>query len=335
MIEATSTLLRFYNDKHVLSLLTVMVRPPRYRRIQKELPEREVITEPARRSIYDVLQTNLKIAKRVCYIHRLMYIGEHNFSVGDVVEVMEKNYKQTNSGYGTEPLSGILLHYSKYFCCIVEGSEEAIAKHLHLLFHTHEKDLNNVKLLSPIHHVKARFLNEWMSYYGRPPERVEDIDAESNLENSMRYVTECCEKLYRFANAFISDQMKLRAAKEEEEKDDEIPLPGSKPRSRSLVERDIYSVHLPEIKLLDFLTSCKYLKTLSQYYKYYEYIGQSQDYRFKTWPAPKNFVPYDIFDETYDPITDLPVAAGQAPVIHKEDDTSQSETESINARTET
>ena len=65
MIEATSTLLRFYNDKHVLSLLTVMVRPPRYRRIQKELPEREVITEPARRSIYDVLQTNLKIAKRV------------------------------------------------------------------------------------------------------------------------------------------------------------------------------------------------------------------------------------------------------------------------------
>lgn len=55
-----------------------------------------------------------------------------------------------------------------------------------------------------------------MSYFGRPAERVEEIDPNSNLENSMRYVTECCERLYKFANAFISDQLKIRAKRLEE-----------------------------------------------------------------------------------------------------------------------
>jgi hypothetical protein len=38
----------------------------KYRRKKKdEVEKREIITEPTRRSIYDVVQSNLKIAKRV------------------------------------------------------------------------------------------------------------------------------------------------------------------------------------------------------------------------------------------------------------------------------
>lgn len=37
----------------------------------------------------------------------------------------------------------------------------------------------------------------------------------------------------------------------------------------------------------------------------------------KIWPAPKNFVPYDVFDEVYNPITNLPPLEGEEPA--KED----------------
>jgi hypothetical protein len=49
-------------------------------------------------------------------------------------------------------------------------------------------------------------------------------------------------------------------------------------RTKSLVERDLYVEHLPELKLLRFLVNCKHLKDLKQYHQYYEYIGQSSDY---------------------------------------------------------
>ncbi|KXZ75523.1 uncharacterized protein LOC135267436 [Tribolium castaneum] len=281
---------------------------------------RQVVLEPIRRSLYDVVQTNLKIAKRVTYIHRLLYIGEHSFTPREIVEAMEKNYKLTNTGYCTEPLSGILLYYANHFCYIAEGSEEALHKHLSLLFEHESERLENVRLLSAIHHVKARFWNEWMSHFGRPAERVEEFDSNSGLESSMMYVTECCERLYKFANAFISDQLKARAKREEESDSsgDDKPDVANLQRTRSLVERDPYYEYLPEVKLLRFLINCEYLKTLKQYHRYYEHIGQSKDFSLKAWPAPKNFIPYDVFDEEYDPISDLPSVEGQDIVKEEE-----------------
>ncbi|XP_044270608.1 probable ATP-dependent RNA helicase DDX5 [Tribolium madens] len=268
-------------------------------------------------------QLKLSFRKKfqVTYIHRLLYIGEHSFSSSGIVEAMEKNYKLTNTGYLTEPLSGILLYYANYFCYIAEGSEEALHKHLSLLFEHESENIDNVRLLSAIHHVKARFWNEWMSHFGRPAERVEEFDLNSGLESSMMYVTECCERLYKFANAFISDQLKARAKREEDSDssdEDRVPDVTQLRRSKSLVERDPYYEHLPEVKLLKFLTNCQYLKTLKQYHRYYEHIGQSKDFSLKAWPAPKNFIPYDVFEEEYDPITDLPTVEGQEVVKEEE-----------------
>jgi hypothetical protein len=48
----------------------------------------------------------------------------------------------------------------------------------------------------------------------------------------------------------------------------------------------------------------------------------------KTWPAPKNFIPYDVFDERYNPITDLPLVEGLEPT--KEELEEEGEEESTN-----
>lgn len=85
----------------------------------------------------------------------MLYIGEHSFPPGEISQAMERNYKLTNTGYCTEPLSGILLYYSDYFCYIAEGSEESLHKHLTLLFEYESKNIENVRLLSAVHHVKA------------------------------------------------------------------------------------------------------------------------------------------------------------------------------------
>ena len=79
--------------------------------------------EPQRKSILDNLLENFKLANRVTYVHRLIYIGEHYFNVSSVKninEVFESIIKRINDYCHDEKLTGYLLHYDHYFCHVIE-----------------------------------------------------------------------------------------------------------------------------------------------------------------------------------------------------------------------
>lgn len=113
------------------------------------------VFEPPRTSLFNVLQKNIKLGKRILFLHRLIYVGEHNAEIDDIIEKMRENVTDSNSGFCTEPLTGILLCYKNHFCHMVEGSEEVLNKHLTLLFEKDNENSSKFKLLSVIHHIKA------------------------------------------------------------------------------------------------------------------------------------------------------------------------------------
>lgn len=124
-----------------------------------------------------------------------------------------------------------------------------------------------------------RFCNEWLSYYGRPSERVEEIDQESDLDTSMNYVKECCLKMFAFATAFVADQKKIKANEEVDISSKEQLNP--KRGKSSFVTRDLYVNYLPEVKLLNFFLNSKHVIALKNYQHFYGYIGDSLGFSCK------------------------------------------------------
>ncbi|KAB0796859.1 hypothetical protein PPYR_10920 [Photinus pyralis] len=237
--------------------------------------------EPARRTFLNVLVDNFKEAGRKNYVHRLIYIGDHTLSAekgSSIGDIMQSTINMVNNEYNDEHLSGILLHYPKYFCHMLEGSEDSIIKHLILLkenveYRTH---CSRLKMLICYHHINQRFLNEWVAVTGKPPTLLERLDADSmDIGRSYKYVYNCVQKMYKLAACQRND---------------------------GFFEMDC----LPEFGLIEFLLSSPHTMSLDQYIDLYGVIPVEDAYTELTWPVPSEFIPFHIFDQPYDPVTDLP-----------------------------
>ncbi|KAK4876793.1 hypothetical protein RN001_009299 [Aquatica leii] len=244
--------------------------------------------EPVRRTLLNVLLDNLKEANRKIYVHRLIYIGEHSFpttSTISISDVMKNTVDTVNSHYNDENLSGIFLHYPKYFCHLLEGSEDSIIKHLLLLTENEEnkKFLGRMKMLVCYHHINQRFLTQWISITSRPPTLLERLDAEQiDLYRSYRHNYNCIKKLYKLAQTQNSG-------------------------GTEAVEVDC----LPEYGLIEFLLSTKHTVDLYEFIQLYGVIPVRDGLKDLVWPAMSEFVPFNVFDEPIDAVIDLPSAAAQ------------------------
>ncbi|KAF5269970.1 hypothetical protein FQR65_LT05769 [Abscondita terminalis] len=238
--------------------------------------------EPTRQTFLNVILDNLKRANRINYIHRLIYIGEHSFPSENnaLCSAMKRSIDMVNGSYNDEPLTGIFLHYPKYFCHLLEGSEDSIVKHLLLLTENENNKtyLGRMKMLVCYHHINQRFVSDWKSISEKPPTLLEKLDAEqSDLHRSYRYIYNCIKKLYKLADT-------------------------QKPNSVETIEMDC----LPEFGLLEFLLSTKHTVDLYVYLRLYGVIPIKDDLKDLVWPAPSEFVPFHIFDKPVDPVCDLP-----------------------------
>ncbi|KAF2881014.1 hypothetical protein ILUMI_25162 [Ignelater luminosus] len=285
--------------------------------------------EPVRRTFLNVLCDNLKLAEKVIFVHRLIYIAEHSFSDysgSSIGDCMEKIVQKVNDSYHDEPLTGLLVCYPKYFCHIIEGSEDSLYKHLVLLMsdEANRKKLGRTKMLVCYHHINQRFLPGWMAMTGKPPTLVEKIDVNSDLYRTSRHVYHCVRKLYKLAllqrpkisiaeNTSITEELKSeRYSGSLSVMDSRSTVPNEPTRTNVSFLMEKYPDCLPEYGLLDFLLSTPYTQDLQHYIDIYGIIKPIDAYKDKVWPVPTEFVPFNIFDKAYDPVTDLPTAKATA-----------------------
>ncbi|KAJ8890682.1 hypothetical protein PR048_010191 [Dryococelus australis] len=76
-------------------------------------------------SVLDVVLNSASVAGRKTYLHRMVYIGEHNLPLqgkDNIFNVFEHNIWKINEGCRDEILTGFLLVYSTHFAHILEVS---------------------------------------------------------------------------------------------------------------------------------------------------------------------------------------------------------------------
>ncbi|XP_066151884.1 uncharacterized protein [Euwallacea fornicatus] len=85
--------------------------------------------------------------------------------------------------------------------------------------------------------------------------------------------------------------------------------PNSDPTGRSIYaktrERE-FENFLPEYELLDFVINSSFTLFLQDYFQLYGIIPMRDIYKDKVWPVPHDFIPYDIFEKPYDCAIELP-----------------------------
>ncbi|KAF5304043.1 hypothetical protein FQA39_LY01828 [Lamprigera yunnana] len=243
--------------------------------------------EPTRRTFLNVLTDNLKQANRLNYLHRLIYIGQHDFppkkgfGVG-LGEVMKQTIEAVNNDYHDEPLTGLLLSYPKYFCHLIEGSEDSIVKHLLLLTGNDnaQSHLQRMKVLVCHHHINQRFAVSWKAITGKPTTLLGQLDPNQiDLGRSYIYIYNCVKKMYILAYA------------------QKMNVIGS-------VGVDAF----PEFGLIEFLLSTEHTMDLYDYINLYGVYPPDDGLKDLVWPGTMDFIPFNIFETPVDPVTDLPNA---------------------------
>nr|CAI5864379.1 unnamed protein product [Callosobruchus analis] len=64
--------------------------------------------------------------------------------------------------------------------------------------------------------------------------------------------------------------------------------------------------HLPETEVLEVLLTSPYTQTLKEFSDLYMQVPQREIYNDKVWPAPDEYVPFDIFAPPFNMVTELP-----------------------------
>lgn len=295
-------------------------------------PEPIGIQEPPRKSLYQVIQNNFKVADRTTYIHRLIYIGEHKFRGEEISELYERVVKEVNHQYNEEPLTGFILYYPTYFCVCIDGCEDSIHKHLEYIFGNPEIEENfgRTKCLVAYHHIGQRLLNNWMSFTSRPATLLEKIDFNMGIEKTYVNVMTCIQRMYRLG---IFLRPKASVSEIDEETSDNESGYMSRPLSRTAsfemmkqrysragtIDTLLYCL-LPEYDLLEFLLSSQYTQNLMTYFKAYGNIMPFDTYDMKIWPTAKEIVPFDVFLQPRDPVIDFPKRSEESPEVEEEID---------------
>ncbi|KAL3274616.1 hypothetical protein HHI36_015997 [Cryptolaemus montrouzieri] len=266
------------------------------------------VPEPARDSLFDTISENLEQARKHIYVNRIIYLGEHSFDPEEfnkVSEIFRDIVKEINGSYNDEPLTGIFLHYKKYFVHMLEGSEDSINKHFYLLMEDEVyRKFSKMKLVILVNHINQRFINEWLEIPGRPATLLEKIDPECDMEKSGRYIFNCVQKVYQ-----LSREIRDIRKKYEEDAESVDTKHGEKEPSFSFdssIYEDVLKSYFPEINLLQFLVQTRYLKNLVEYVNVYGNPVVPDTYQDEVWPIPTTMVPYSIFEKPADPCIDLP-----------------------------
>lgn len=276
------------------------------------------VSEPVRTSLLDCTLENLAAAKREIYLLRIIYIGEHNFNSDDLHSTFNDIIQEVNRGYCDESLSGMFLYYKKFFVHILEGCEDSIEKHFHLILGDEISSyIESLKVVTVINHINQKFFNEWISMVGKPVTLLEKIDPDCDLDKSSKYIQNFINKVYHLCSAV----REVRNLELSNSYDSVEFMQNSKNQhaTRMTVENistsidldngyieELLKPHYPEINLLQFLIQTKYLIKVSEYVEAYGSIvipGASEE---KIWPIPHTMIPYHIFDKYVDPVIDLP-----------------------------
>ncbi|XP_050305255.1 uncharacterized protein LOC126742573 [Anthonomus grandis grandis] len=292
------------------------------------------VGEPERVSQYEILMENLKIANRVTFLHRIIYVGQHTFmNYQECRNIFSEIISKCNETYCMEKLTGFLLYYREYFVHMVEGDEDNVNKHLKYLLDknaNHYKNLKALKLLIHISNINQRFSDGWQPFTGIPSKLLEKLDVESldvDFRQSSRYVYNCIKKLYSLIGSYCED-MANRNVENEKVKvsfsvnTEDYSGSGSENLSSSQILRNLsssnqgdenvdvslkeYKLFLPEYELLEFVINSKFTMSLHSYYGLYGVVPMREIYKDKVWPVPSSFIPYDVFEKPYECPIELP-----------------------------
>ncbi|CAH1977641.1 unnamed protein product [Acanthoscelides obtectus] len=314
---------------------TVNVKYPKLRDQKTKKLEHDLVQEPARKTLFDRIMANFKMMERRTYLHRIIYVGEHDIA-SDLPSMLVNTVTAVNEAENTvEKLTGFLLVYQKCFLHMVEGSEDSITKHVGLVLNKYgdNKELKNLKLLIQVSHILKRVCPEWQTYFGVPSKLLSPLEEEASMEETGRRLYTCVRCIYNLLGAFAKDA--AEASEMESIKDiggskSSLSLRGSlghrlsiANNSRNLINKgshssslnrsqsilghskDRYWQHLPEYEVIIALIRSPYVQTLQSFYDVYMVVPQRDIYKDKVWPVPGDFIPFDVFSELYDCTTEL------------------------------
>ncbi|XP_071052057.1 uncharacterized protein [Onthophagus taurus] len=295
-----------------------------------------------KRSVLNVIKENMKGASKAAYLHRLIYIGDHKFQTSDGLDDAIEDYFETvitavNSFYAEEKLTGFLLHYQRYFCVIIDGTEQGLVRHLRKLLFDDSKDpagprFGRLKLLVAYHHVNQRIIKEWTATSGRPPTLLEKLNPNADLTETMEKVKYVIEKLYSLGGILnVTEKAKPPepVVVDDDDSDDAKSTPSfagagkgyqslysmsSKRRVTTTFQSDyvlqqsyskILMPFLPESSVLEFLLASQYTIELRNYTKVYGIVPYLDSYQDLVWPVECDFMPMNLQAVDVDIITDL------------------------------
>ncbi|CAG9769020.1 unnamed protein product [Ceutorhynchus assimilis] len=296
-------------------------------------------SEPERHSLYQTLLDNLKLYGRATFLHRIIYVGNHDFPNYDECRVsFHSIITKCNEGYCIETLSGFLLFYPRYFVHMVEGDEDSLNKHIGVLIDPNSsyfQYLGQIKLLLHASNINQRFLEDWMSITGIPAKLLEKLDLNSDFEQSGRHVYNCIKKMYSLISVNVEDfgqptthvatekklevtaasrmsALSLSSREGSSRTQDTVDsaflqvIPSTTLSDRSAGAAKEFKSFLPEYELLDFIIESSFTMPLKEYYEYYNFVPMRDIYKDKVWPVPHDFIPYDVFEKPYDCPLELP-----------------------------
>ncbi|CAH1112622.1 unnamed protein product [Psylliodes chrysocephalus] len=294
------------------------------------------VREPRRKSSYDVLMDNLKVAGRKTFLHRIVYGGIHNFPIEnhkfDAINPITNFFKSiihktNNANYCFEKLTGFLMYYDCHFIHVVEGDEDALGIHLQFIYEPDSrKNFENLKLFSILNHINDRLTSDWSFYYGIPRQCVTTLDTHASLRDIASVLYVCILKVFKLIMEIASqrigsnpdvlvDPSTYKLLEREKEKEKDRASQESNPvRVRSSIQSlnptrivlNPLKGFLPEIEQLDFLLECDFPPNLEEYKMAYGVFVIKKSYKENVWPIPSDFIPYDVFDTQYQLVMEFP-----------------------------
>ncbi|CAH1156140.1 unnamed protein product [Phaedon cochleariae] len=303
------------------------------RRTQLKESKQQGLQPPVRRNMYEIVLENFQIARRVTFLHRIIYVGEHTFPPnGDMIkQCFSSCINIVNDSNCLESLTGFLLYYNRYFVHLVEGDEDSLNAHIGILLSNEkfQKHLKVMKLIINVSHINQRFIMNWNCCSGVPSKLLSEFDENCSLEDSGRIIFNCVKKMYATVTSFVEDSYspdtrllgKTSLAFGRESVINRSAMMDSsfqRHSSRNMSSQSLrsgsvgggvsnpYRSTLPEIEVLNFIINSNFTQHLSDYYSKYGVVPQRDIYKDKVWPVPSDFIPYDIFTKLYENVTELP-----------------------------
>ncbi|KAL0127824.1 hypothetical protein PUN28_003217 [Cardiocondyla obscurior] len=246
-----------------------------------------LLTEPVRKSVFDVVQYNLRATDCKTYITRVVYFGEYRGSREALQKRMEDIIQDLRVDYDDMLITGLLLVYPTHYIHVLEAWEDIIYKHYELVYATDGDECKFGKAipLPSYHHVHQRFFSDWWHVYATPPTLMGTPEART-LDDVLKQVSNCLIKVYTLCEC-IANAMREKSIDAQD-------------ALRNL--EDKAGRYLPERTVLEFLlnVSAPALKTVVEYLQMYSDASPNALWDDNNvWPPPCDVTPRDVFPATW------------------------------------